>query len=54
MSIKEKRFQVRNSKLHYGKYIVVDIETDDIWRFYNLASARNWAREQNEEVEKKN
>ncbi len=54
MSTKEKRFQVRNSELHYGKYIVLDIETDKIWRFHNLASARNWAREQNEDVEKKN
>ena len=51
---KEKRFQVRDSDLHYGKYVVLDTETDKIWRFHNLASAITWAKEQNAEVEKKN
>ena len=41
---KEKRFQVRDSDLHYGKYVVLDIETNEIWRFHNLASAKTTQR----------
>ncbi len=46
----EKRFQVRNSQKHYGKYVVVDTQTGEVWSFHNLASARSWAKEQNKEV----
>tara|TARA_B100001113_G_scaffold351966_2_gene352247 strand:- start:490 stop:660 length:171 start_codon:yes stop_codon:yes gene_type:complete len=49
---KEKRFQVRNSELHYGKFIVYDIITEEVYRFHNLASAINWAAEENKKVEK--
>ena len=51
MSKEGKRFQIRSSEIHYGKYIVVDIETEEIWRFHNLASARAWAKEQNKKNE---
>jgi len=50
MSKEEKRFQIRNSEKHYGKYVVLDVKTGEIWRFHNLASARSWAKEQNKEV----
>ena len=47
----EKRFQVRNSQKYYGKYVVVDIQTGEVWSFHNLASARAWAKEENKEVD---
>tara|TARA_B100000965_G_C18916984_1_gene467080 strand:- start:305 stop:487 length:183 start_codon:yes stop_codon:yes gene_type:complete len=46
----EKRFQVRFSEKHYGKYIVYDIITEEIWRFHNLASARTWAAAENKKI----
>ena len=51
MSKKENRFQVINSREYFGKYEVIDIETNETYKFYNLASARNWAKEQNEKTQ---
>ena len=48
----ERRYQVRFSEKHYGKYVVYDIITEKIWRFHNLASARIWADEQNKNLSK--
>ena len=43
----ERRYQVRFSDKHYGKYVVYDIVKEEIHRFHNLSSARIWADEQN-------
>ena len=48
---KIKRFQIRDSKRFYGKYEVEDTKTGEIHKFHNLASARNWAKEQNNPTE---
>ncbi len=48
----ERRFQVRFSEKHYGKYVVYDIITEEIYRFHNLSSARTWADEQNKNLSK--
>ena len=48
MSI-EKRYIVAPSDIHYGKYIVIDTKRETIYRFHNLASARAFAKQKNDE-----
>ena len=48
MSI-EKRYLVAESEVHYGKYVVIDTKDNTIHRFHNLASARTYAKQKNEE-----
>ena len=45
----EKRYIVAESKVHCGKYVVIDTKDNTIHRFHNLASARGYAKQKNEE-----
>jgi len=47
MSEKKERYQIFESSKHYGKFVVIDTHTNEEHPFYNLASARSFARERN-------
>ncbi len=48
MSNNKKRFIVAESKKHYGRYVVIDTNTDEVHRFHNLSTAKKFAIEKNQ------
>jgi len=47
--VESSRYQIRESSKYYGKYVVVDTLTNEVYEFYNLASAVTFIKKQNKE-----
>ena len=39
------RYEIRESKRFFGKFVVVDTKTSKVYKFYNLKSARTFIKE---------
>lgn len=39
------RYEIRESKRFFGKFVVVDTKTNTVYQFYNLNSARTFIKE---------
>jgi len=47
-----KRYEIRESKKFYGKYVVVDLLLCQVHEFYNIASARTFIKDRTAANEK--
>jgi len=51
MSIARKRYVIVESQEYYGKYVVLDRETQEVYKFHNLQSAISFAKTKNKKEE---
>ena len=49
MTIARKRYIIVESQEYYGKYVVLDRKTQEVYKFYNLQSAISFAKRKNNE-----